>query len=551
MHYHSSSFAFFFILCLVLYCRDTESTTQQDWAPFDYLKARSSLSKKESKRFNPYFKVQSYFGDGLGWKSMHAFSRSNAFHVVISLVGTDPKSKMEIPLQSVSLQVKSSVPCIMERGNGYFEECHLDQNQEFITNPMGRISFSIPTDNWNWKKSFPPLLISSKAIDSTIIAHFDVDLFSKLSKLSWVHLKENNFGLHDSKLKLIHTRSRYLFKDFTHASPHRGLLKRHSEANPLQYDERLNFIPLFSLDSTSTNTSLDALKSPLFHRRYPSRIYKRGNHVFTTLEEAWTSFVKFVGKMGLIISKFVNTLVSLFKWNEISPTVQFLSIYYRQLAALSVHGLDIARSKYLDLLHNVSSQTNDYFAHKLDKLGVTATPFDSFFDQKEDKKVIMNGQTAMIQDRVLNYLPEMKGNASLFQKLTKVFKTAANSLETAVDIEEWKRIIQNPLLFGNQTLSFQQKGYAHLLNSARILTVGTEHIVGNIYASLLEFQPLYWALAQSFLMTPIHVPFLTEFWNEKMFYNQSTLSLLDMLCLLGGVYASWYLQISNSVLNSI
>jgi len=96
---------------------------------------------------DPSVRVQNIVGEGIGWAgSGSAEETSN--HVVISVLGRDDKAGVNVPYAKRPLFVKATAPlaCVIEQGNGDFEDCSMGPNQiqEFTTNAFGRVSFSVP-----------------------------------------------------------------------------------------------------------------------------------------------------------------------------------------------------------------------------------------------------------------------------------------------------------------------------------------------------------------------------------------------------------------------
>ena len=115
---------------LFLYCINAISP----FKPFEFLLQRSL--PLEIGEYEPKLKIQALTGQGLGLSDSHPYSQSNAFHVIVTVMGNDPTSKKSISIPNVPIAVKTmkKVPCIIEQGNGDFEECHLENGQEFLTN---------------------------------------------------------------------------------------------------------------------------------------------------------------------------------------------------------------------------------------------------------------------------------------------------------------------------------------------------------------------------------------------------------------------------------
>jgi len=131
--------------------------------PFEYMD-KFQLEGADVSDLFPKIHVQSVLHEGLKINDSLGLSSSNAFHVIVSIMGTDPSSKAEIPLKGMELQMTSQepVPCIIEQGNDDFNDCSMDpyQVQTFYSNAMGRVSFSIPlNEQEEMTGMMPPLLL--------------------------------------------------------------------------------------------------------------------------------------------------------------------------------------------------------------------------------------------------------------------------------------------------------------------------------------------------------------------------------------------------------
>ena len=135
------------------------------WRPFDYLATQpDSRFFDPSDEIFPTIKVQAVLSEGLGWEGQHPTSQSNAFHVIVSIVGTGDKGSIPVPGHMIRIKSPKFLPCIIEQGNGGFDNCHFGPNngQEFVTNMLGRVSFSVPLDGIDsLDHTLPPLLIQT------------------------------------------------------------------------------------------------------------------------------------------------------------------------------------------------------------------------------------------------------------------------------------------------------------------------------------------------------------------------------------------------------
>ena len=171
---------------------------ESEWKPFDYLAVQPMQKIQDLK---PSLSVQSVLAEGLGWEDMHPLSTSHAFHVVISLTGSAEQGRREIPIggQKIMIKAQHQTPCLIEQGNGGFDDCALDpiKSRIFTTNSMGRVSLSIPVEKLE-DEHVAPLLIRSDFMKTDewyevcfqssltsvrMVAHVDADVHSKLAKI--------------------------------------------------------------------------------------------------------------------------------------------------------------------------------------------------------------------------------------------------------------------------------------------------------------------------------------------------------------------------------
>ena len=141
--------------------------SEGDWKPFEYLAMPKDSDFLQSPDTLPIIQVQSELSEGLGWEGQHPWSLSKALHVIVSVVDSGMDERAPIPGHLIRIKSQSSLPCIVEQGNGGFDDCSLssDESQSFVTNLLGRVSFSIPLDGVeSLDHLFPPLFIQSAAM---------------------------------------------------------------------------------------------------------------------------------------------------------------------------------------------------------------------------------------------------------------------------------------------------------------------------------------------------------------------------------------------------
>ena len=135
------------------------------WKPFEFLEIPTDSSFQfPSDSTLPTIKVQSELSEGLGWEGHHPWSVSKALHVVISVANAGQDEVIPIPGHQIRIKSHSFLPCIAEQGNGGFDDCSFvsDRSREFVTNLLGRVSFSIPLDGIDsLDHSLPPIFIQS------------------------------------------------------------------------------------------------------------------------------------------------------------------------------------------------------------------------------------------------------------------------------------------------------------------------------------------------------------------------------------------------------
>ena len=158
-----------YFLGLVVLCMPWVTIGRSDWKPFEYMSNHpmKSLDYDSLTDLSPKISVQSALAEGLGWSGMHHLSTSQAFQIVISLTGTDlNRDQASIPLggQKIKIKAQGDLPCLIEQGQGGFDDCRLGPTRSriFTTNYMGRVSFSVPIDALSTADgSVPPIFIQS------------------------------------------------------------------------------------------------------------------------------------------------------------------------------------------------------------------------------------------------------------------------------------------------------------------------------------------------------------------------------------------------------
>jgi hypothetical protein len=140
------------------------------WKPLEFLAIAENSGFIPSIEYPPIITVQSELSEGLGWEGQHAWSLSKALHVVVSVTESGSDQAAPIPGHRIRIRSQSSLPCIIEQGNERFEDCSLSSSDsmDFVTNMMGRVSFSVPLDGIDsFDDAFPPLWIQSSAMPET------------------------------------------------------------------------------------------------------------------------------------------------------------------------------------------------------------------------------------------------------------------------------------------------------------------------------------------------------------------------------------------------
>jgi hypothetical protein len=182
------------------------------------------------------------------------------------------------------------------------------------------------------------------------------------------------------------------------------------------------------------------------------------------------------------------------------------------------------------MLKNITDESDEYFTRQIEKLGIADLTMEKMKKTKiwkndteikdENWQGKLDAKTIMVQDRVINNLPNLSldpSNRTLAERLTATLKDAASSLLDAIDFEELKKAYPHHLAYKTKK-SLLNMGLAEILNLARSLTIATESIAGNVYAAILQFIPLFWNTALTMFTMPIKIPFLERFWHEKFQY---------------------------------
>jgi hypothetical protein len=324
-----------------------------------------------------------------------------------------------------------------------------------------------------------------------------------------------------------------------------------SNAAKLELGNHTN-LDIMALDRSEKEFALGTTDKEviLFTRQQDDHPWKE--KLVNSVETAWRAVVRVLKKIGLTIKAVYNALVNSVSWEDISHTVAFLSLFYRKLAPLSLHGMDLIREKYLEMYHNFTDSTDDFFMRSLKNFGVDDLTFEkgrniamklgNKTDHMGQRKGMLeaDAKTLFLHDRIVNNIPNISVNSkekSLFERLGKIMQEGASSLRDAVDLDDFVDKAPLHLKFKSHT-SVAKMGLAKMINLMRSFVLGTEQFVGNVYAALIQLVPIYWNLAETIMLSPIKIPFVYDFWTKK-FEGRSILSLLDILCFMGGIYGAW------------
>lgn len=142
-----------------------------DIKPFEFLSFLNDSEFADRQLDSPpLIKVQSELSEGLGWEGQHPWSVSKALHVIVSVSETGSNQAAPIPGHRIRIRSSAPMPCIVEQGNQAFDDCSLtsSDSMEFVTNMMGRVSFSVPLDGIDsFDNALPPLWIQTVAMPET------------------------------------------------------------------------------------------------------------------------------------------------------------------------------------------------------------------------------------------------------------------------------------------------------------------------------------------------------------------------------------------------
>jgi hypothetical protein len=263
-----------------------------------------------------------------------------------------------------------------------------------------------------------------------------------------------------------------------------------------------------------------------------ARDEKKGwrHHLISTVENAWQTVVTILHKSGIAIRRLIETLVSKIRWDDISHSTAFLSLFYRKLAPLSLFGIDLAKDIYMESLNNFTRYSDRSFKKAMKKLGVKDLSFASSSKlakgsaqaqfvktYKDMESMEADANTFMLQDRIVNSLPNVvmdQEGKSLVESIIKVCQDAGHDIGKAFDMDEFQSFSMPKLKFGPNT-SFANMGLSKIVNLLRSAFLGVEHVTGHLLGSLMQIVPLYWNMALKFMIMPLKIPFLHDFWAKK------------------------------------
>jgi hypothetical protein len=103
---------------------------------------------------------------------------------------------------------------------------------------------------------------------------------------------------------------------------------------------------------------------------------------------------------------------------------------------------------------------------------------------------------------------------SLVESIIKVCQDAGHDIGKAFDMDEFQSFSMPKLKFGPNT-SFANMGLSKIVNLLRSAFLGVEHVTGHLLGSLMQIVPLYWNMALKFMIMPLKIPFLHDFWAKK------------------------------------
>jgi hypothetical protein len=336
--------------------------------------------------------------------------------------------------------------------------------------------------------------------------------------------------------------STFLTKRFVNASQLHSLIQKRSiESNlslenmpirlPTGLVKRNTFVLQNSLDfiTLTTRNATTGQSGVLLYTRSTDAEQSWSHFLIHTVEEAWLAVCRIFKKLGIALHKVYEAFLDFIRWKEITHTVSFLALFYRKLAPLSLFGLNIVRKKYLESLQIMKKKTDKTFLHTLKKLGVSNLNYDSAFSKAHQVKNETLGtdelsspfdadaKTHFIHDRIVNNMPQIEydiENKTLFERMGDILKEGATSITESVDRDALKNIFANKLAFKSGT-SLAKMGLAKLMNLLRSLTLGSEQVLGNLYAAFMQLVPIYWNIAESIMMLPLKIPFVYEWLKAK------------------------------------
>jgi hypothetical protein len=156
----------FFFFAIISSCIATSEYSSNKWS--EYWNDPSLIAT-----INPWIKVQNVIGEGIGWEGTSESAQQSANHVVISIMGKDEGLDVDVPYAKRPIVVKSISPlkCVIEQGNGDFEDCSMDAEtpKTFYTNSFGRVSFSVPLQDQVQTKSnlvLPAIMVQTEYMSS-------------------------------------------------------------------------------------------------------------------------------------------------------------------------------------------------------------------------------------------------------------------------------------------------------------------------------------------------------------------------------------------------
>ena len=258
-----------------------------------------------------------------------------------------------------------------------------------------------------------------------------------------------------------------------------------------------------------------------------ARDEKKGwtHHLMETVEHAWQAIVVMFRKVGISIRHLLERIASKIPWDDISHTTAFLSLFYRKLGTLSLNGFDMARSLFRGTLRNITSNTDNMFENVIDNLGEKNITWSSLMKDSKNfgnstSEPSVDANTAMVHDRVINNIQHITidySNKGVLERLFKICSEAGSSVKDAFDINELKQLRMDRIGYPRYN-SLLKSTMGMGLSFLRNLLVTFEHVASNLFASIMQFVPLYWNLALEFMNLPLKVPYLYDFWTMNVGY---------------------------------